>query len=312
MKNYAGSSIPQFLQRKARLTTMFALLAVTLCLQPALPARSAPAPVAPPAQAAQPAPAPVVPPAQAGQQQRIQPEAAFALMAGEAEKGNSAAMLTLGQFYEQGLGAPRNYGKALEWYEKAAQAGQAEGHYNVGVCFEIGMGAAPDMARAVQSFQKAADMGLAFAMYKLSAIHISGNGVPKDTAKGLDWLEKAANAGMAQAANELGMVYLSGLLGQKKDERKALAMFSKAMNLGNLEAVKNVAVIYKDGMGVEADPAAAYTWYLIARKGGYAAEDLGRVLGLLEASLSKAQLEQANKDADAWLENYAKRQRGGQ
>lgn len=287
------------------LPVLFAFLSAFLSVAPLFAAQPVPAPTAPPAQAAQAT-------GQAGQQQRIQPEAAFALMAGEAEKGNGAAMLALGQFYEQGVGVPRNYGKALEWYGKAAQAGQAGGHYNVGVCYEIGMGAAPDMSKAVQSFQKAADSGLAQAMYKLSAIYISGSGVPKDTGKGLSWLGKAADAGLAQAANELGMIHLSGLLGQKKDEKKALAMFTRAADLGNLEAIKNVAVIHKDGVGVKADPAKAYTWYLIARRGGYAGEDIARVLGLLEASLSAAQLQQAQKEADAWMESYAKRQQSGQ
>jgi len=251
-------------------------------------------------------------PVQNMQQQRIQPEAAFALMAGEAEKGSAAAMLTLGQFYEQGVGIARNYSKALEWYEKAAKAGQAEGFYNLGVCYEIGMGAAADAAKALQNFQRAADMGLPIAMNKLASMFISGNGAARDTAKGISWLDKAANAGVAAAANDLGAIHLAGLLGQKKDEKKALSMFMKAADLGNLEAIRNVAAMHKDGIGTRADPALAYLWYSIARRGGYTGEDVVRMLGLLEGSLSTAQVQQAQKDADAWIENFAKRQAGRQ
>lgn len=286
--------------RQCVVAVFFALLALAASIQPGL--------------AAQPAPAAsggnAVPQVAAPMQHQLQPEAAFALMAGEAEKGNANAMLTLGRFYEQGVGIARNYSKALDWYEKAAKAGQAEGYYNVGVCHEIGMGVASDMAKAVQNYQKAADTGLPLAMYKLASIYISGNGAAKDTAKGISWLDKAANAGMAVAANELGMVYLSGLLGQKKDEKKALAMFTKAADMGNLEAIKNIAVMHKDGMGTKADPAKAYTWYLIARRGGYAGEDIARVLGLLEGSLTPAQVQQAQKEADTWMENFFKRQSG--
>ena len=286
------------------------LLLIPLCLS-AAPAKTSRAATAPASQPVQPAvqPAPVVQAAPV-QQQRIQPEAAFALMAAEAEKGNANAMLTLGRFYEQGVGVARNYTKAMEWYEKAAKAGQAEGYYNLGVCYEIGMGVTADAGKAIQNYQKAADMGLALAMYKLSSIYISGTGAPRDAAKGISYLEKAANAGMAVAANDLGGIYLSGLLGQKKDEKKALAMFTKAADLGNLEAVKNIAVMHKDGVGTKADPAAAYTWYLIARRGGYAGEDIARMLGLLEGSLTPAQAQQAQKDADAWIESYANRQAG--
>ena len=242
--------------------------------------------------------------------QRVQPEVAFALMAAEAEKGNAEAMLTLGGFYEQGVGIGRNYGKALEWYEKAAKAGQAAGYYNMGVCHEIGMGVGVDPAKALQNFQKAADMGMALAMHKLSAIFISGTGAGKDAAKGIAWLEKAAGAGMAVAANDLGLIYLAGLLGQKRDEKKALSYFTSAAELGNLDAIRNIAGMHKDGIGLKADPVAAYRWYAIARRGGYAGEDVVRMIGLLEGSLSSAQVRQAQKDAESWLENYARRQAG--
>ena len=253
--------------------------------------------------------APQAAPAQ-GAPQRVQPEMAFALVAAEAEKGNAEAMLTLGRFYEQGVGIARNYTKALEWYEKAAKAGLPAGYYNAGVCCEIGMGVAADAANALQNYQKAADLGMALAMYKLSSIFISGTGAAKDAAKGIVWLEKAADAGVAAAANDLGAIYLAGLLGQKKDEKKALSFFLKAAEFGNLDAIRNIAGLHKDGIGTKADPATAYTWYAIARRGGYAGEDVVRLLGLLEGSLSAAQVQQAQKDADAWLDNYAKRQTG--
>jgi len=242
--------------------------------------------------------------------QRVQPEMAFALMVVEAEKGNAGAMLTLGNFYEQGVGIGRNYTKAMEWYEKAAKAGQAEGYYNLGVCYDIGMGVVGNAANALQNYQKAADMGMALAMHKLSFFFISGTGTAKDTGKGLAWLAKAADAGFAAAANDLGAIYLAGLLGQKKDEKKALAFFMKAVDLGSLEAARSIAGMHKDGIDGKADPAAAYRWYSIARRGGYTGEDVVRMLGLLEGSLSTSQVQKAQKDAETWIENYAKRQAG--
>ena len=221
-------------------------------------------------------------------------------------------MITLGRFYEQGVGIARNYTKALEWYEKAAKAGQAEGYYNAGVCYEIGMGATADTAKALQNYQQAADMGLALAMYKLSSIFISGTGAARDASRGITYLEKAMDAGFAAAANDLGAMYLSGLLGQKKDEKKALSLFMKAAELGSLEAVRSVAGMHKDGAGTKADPAVAYQWYSIARRGGYTGEEVVRMLGLLEGSLTAAQVQQAQKEADAWIESYAKRQAGKQ
>ena len=287
----------------ARTATLFLL--ISLCLL--APSTSSGATSSPAVQAVQ-----ATPQASSAQStpQRLQPETAFALMSAEAGKGNADAMLNLGRFYEQGVGIARNYTKALEWYEKSAKAGLAAGYYNVGVCYEIGMGVTAEPAKALQNFQKAADMGMTLAMHKLSSVFIAGTGTAKDAAKGIAWLEKAASAGVAAAASDLGAIYLAGLLGQKKDEKKALSAFEKAADLGSLEAVKSIAGMYKDGTGTKADPAAAYRWYCIARRGGYTGEDLARMLGLLEGSLSTAQVQQAQKDADIWLENYARRQAG--
>ena len=300
-----------YLGKKTRKGVFAVWLAALLSLIPlcvlAAPAKTSGAASPPAAQAglAAPPPAPVQ-----GAPQRVQPEMAFALLAAEAEKGQAEAMLNLGRFYEQGVGIARNYTKALEWYEKAAKAGQAAGYFNMGVCFEIGMGTAADAAKALHNYQKAADMGMALAMYKLSSLFISGTGTAKDAAKGVVWLEKAANAGFATAANDLGAIYLSGLLGQKKDEVKALPLFMKAADLGSLDAIRNIAGMHKDGIGTKTDPATAYRWYSIARRGGYTGEDVTRMLGLLEGSLSTAQVQQAQKEAGVWLENYAKRQGG--
>ena len=292
---------------RAALPACSALLLLLIpSILPAAPANPGPT-AAPEAQAAQTPPQTAPAP---NTQQRVQPEMAFALMAAESEKGNADAMLTLGRFYEQGVGIGRNYSKALEWYEKAANAGKPEGFYNMGVCCEIGMGAAADAGKALQNYQRAADMGMALAMYKLSSMFIAGSGTARDAAKGVAQLEKAAGAGMAAAANDLGAIYLSGLLGQKKDEKKALSMFMQAADLGNLDAIRQVAVMHRDGVGTKADPAAAYRWYLIARRGGYAGEDAVRMIGLLEGSLPPTQAQQAQKDADAWLEGYARRQTG--
>ena len=219
-------------------------------------------------------------------------------------------MLDLGRFYEQGVGTARNYTKALEWYEKAAQAGQAAGFYNSGVCYEVGMGATANPAKALQNFHKAAEMGMTLAMHKIASMCFTGTGVTKDTATGILWLEKAANAGMAVAANDLGAIYVSGLLGQKKDEKKALSFFMKAADLGNIDAIRRIADMHKDGIGTKADPVTAYSWYTIARRGGATGEDVVRMLGLLEGTLSPAQVQLAHKTAETWLENYARRQPG--
>lgn len=251
--------------------------------------------------------APATEAAQPPQQQQISADMAFAMIAGNAEKGNANAMLTLGAFYEQGIGAPRNFTKAMEWYKKAAETGLAEGHYNLGVCYEIGMGNSGDIKKAVEHFEKAADLGLVQAMQKLSTMCFTGNGVEQSEAGGLFWLTKAGDAGAGDANNTLGVIYLQGLLNQKKDEKKAFEYFKKAADAGNLESIKNLGVLYKDGLGVKQDAGQALKWYLIAQKGGYQAGDMDVILTELKGKLKPAQIKTIETEATKWIEDFQKK-----
>lgn len=232
---------------------------------------------------------------------------AFVMMLNNAERGNAAAMLNMGTFYEQGIGTPRNFIKAREWYQKAAEAGLPEGYFNLGVCYEIGLGTSGDMALAIKNYQKAADMKQPQALYKLASLYASGEGVSKNEAKAVEYLIKAADAGVNVAANELGVIYLQGGMKQKKDGKKALEMFMKAADMGNLEAIKNIAVIFKDGIEHKASPAAALKWYIIAQKGGYQSPDMDEVIKGLKASLKPDQIKTAEADANKWIEAFRKK-----
>lgn len=240
-------------------------------------------------------------------QQPANAAALFAQVVDLAAQGDKQAILDMGIMHERGIGTPVNFGKALEWYRKAANAGLAEGYYNTAVCYEIGMGTAVEPGRALANYEKAASMGLAAAHYKLASMSLSGQGAPHDIAKGLASLAQAAEAGHSGAANELGVICLLGQLGQQKDEQKAFRLFTRAAELGNLEAIKNIAVIHKDGLGQPQSPAKALTWYLIAQKGGYLA-DLAPIISELEGSLSPEDIQAARNEADAW--NAAFEQRG--
>ena len=259
------------------------------------------------ANAAQPAPA-ATPPQQAAQAQQPQlsPTQAFALMAGEAEKGDTQAMLNLGSFYEQGVGVPRNFVKALEWYEKAAKAGLVEGIYNVGVCYEVGIGNTGDMPKALKQFEEASAKGLAQADYKLSTLYATGHGVKADEAKAFDFLQKAANANLTPAMNDLALVYARGLMGQKADPAKAFAMFTASAEAGNVEAMKNLAVAYKEGVGTKADTVAALRWVTIAKIAGHP-QDLTPIIADLKKGLKAAQIKDAETKAGTWVKAFVEK-----
>lgn len=52
-----------------------------------------------------------------------------------AVEGDAVAQIQLGNVHEEGLGVPQDYGKAIEWYQKAAKQGNAIAQYNLGVIY---------------------------------------------------------------------------------------------------------------------------------------------------------------------------------
>ncbi|TVQ81961.1 MAG: sel1 repeat family protein [Micavibrio sp.] len=58
--------------------------------------------------------------------------------------------------YHQGRGLPQDYTKAVKWYRKAAERGNASAQNNLGVMYREGQGVAQDYAEAFFWFSLAA------------------------------------------------------------------------------------------------------------------------------------------------------------
>jgi TPR repeat protein len=238
--------------------------------------------------------------------QKISPEALFALMLMNAEKGQSQAMLNLGRLYEEGVGVPRNFTKALEWYQTAADAGEKEAHMRLGLCYEIGMGAAADIGRAIKNFEKAAELGFAPARHKLAGLYLQGRGLPKDENKGFALLTQAADAGEAAALFDLGVILRDGLFGRKAEPEKSRARFLKAAEAGHAGAVLAYAAMCREGAGGKADPEGALAWLLALRNAGAQGSGLDEAITELRGKLTPQQAANAEKGAGRRLAAWNK------
>lgn len=111
---------------------------------------------------------------------------------------------------------------AVQWFRKAAEAGNAEGMFGLASMYSSGEGfAKPDFAQAGQWYIKAAEAGHVQAMEVVYNLYLQGRGVPQEPARAIEWMKKAATHGRESAARQLADIYARGLYGQPADPAQA-------------------------------------------------------------------------------------------
>ncbi len=112
-----------------------------------------------------------------------------------AKKGNAKAQFMMGSMYAKGWGLSRNYKKAIEWFNLAAEQGQGQAQHNLGFLYTNGLGVPQDYQKAIEWYKLAAEQGLSRAQYNLGLMHGQGRGVPEDFVIALMWFNLAASNG---------------------------------------------------------------------------------------------------------------------
>jgi hypothetical protein len=110
-----------------------------------------------------------------------------------ADAGNADAQANLGRMYYDGLGVPQDFAQSFNWYRKAGEQGHPIGEELVGNMYRKGKGVTTDYRAAVMWLERAAEHGSSSAKIGLSAMYLSGEGVPKDVGKGIAWMENVAD-----------------------------------------------------------------------------------------------------------------------
>ncbi len=148
-----------------------------------------------------------------------------------ARTGIPIAMFYAGYNYEQ----LNDFNKAVEWYTKGAQKGEAESQLCLAYCYEKGDGVKKDLQKAVFWYTKAAEQGEAMAQTDIAEFYRTGYGVKEDLQKAFYWYSKAAVNGNTEAQFYLGYFYAEGMA-VTKDMKKARYWMQKAADLGDEEA----------------------------------------------------------------------------
>ena len=144
---------------------------------------------------------------------------------------DNRAMLVIGIMYANGDGVEKDSKKSVEWFEKAANAGNIHAYNKLGTIYA----SKEDFKQAFKWFSKAAQKDDAKAAYNLGYFYTGGLGVKMDLKKSLKWYEKAATMGNIDAQLNLGFMYIGGQ-GTKVDYKKAAYWIKKVKDTGNEKA----------------------------------------------------------------------------
>lgn len=119
----------------------------------------------------------------------------------KADAGDPAAEVSVGESYAKAAGAASDpeaatdaWGKAAEWYAKAAAQSYAPAEIHLADCYSYGRGVARDKAKAAEWYRQAAEQGDPGAQGTLAMLYTMGQGVPQDDAEAYFWFDLAASA----------------------------------------------------------------------------------------------------------------------
>jgi len=168
-----------------------------------------------------------------------------------ADAGDAQAMFYLARvLLDHGTGAERE--DAIEWLERAGQAGYAPAFTELGLAFGPGQPKA-DPERAAAAFLHAAELGDMHAQFNLANCLLLGDGVQSDLREAARWYRAGAEQGLIAAQYHLGLLLLAGQAGAP-DPTGGLQWLTRAAEQGMPEAQYELARQLRGAPGIEADP----------------------------------------------------------
>ena len=204
----------------------------------------------------------------------------------------------LGQIYDEGLGVEPDIHKAVGYYEKAADGGDADAQNILGNYYSSVERTEEelDLERAFNYYQKSAAQGHVYGTLNLGLCYASGYGCVKNMEKAFELITVAAEKDCSEAQEWLannegineestdetydwtGMTpddeinYANEAL-TNNDESKAkesVAILKKYANLDEPRAQFNLALCYHFGYGIKQNYQVAASWFNKSAKLGFA------------------------------------------
>ena len=176
------------------------------------------------------------------------------------ENGNADAMNDLGaQYYNGSRGFEQDFGKAVHYYEIAAQNGSRQAQENLGYCYYYGRNVPVDYEKAFHCFALGAFSGYPISLYKIADMYANGYYVAKNEKEAFHLYESCMEH-MTEATAKfvagpvylrLGNCFLYGT-GTEPNPETALICYQKA-ELFLFGMVKDGDVMYKKSLQAAID-----------------------------------------------------------
>lgn len=186
--------------------------------------------------------------------------------------------LVEGKKYLLGVTVPKDTTKAVQYFQIAAQQGNAEAQRYLATAYNENIGVPMDAKKVVYWAWKSAVQGNPEAQYIIGEAYRQGaGGFSTNLAEGIRWCRKAGEQDCIPAQRTLAVAYHRGEGGVQRDEREAFNWAIKAANLGDATMQVFVGVAYANGQGVPKNLALSTEWLLKAAEqgNGEAMADLG-------------------------------------
>ena len=125
------------------------------------------------------------------------------LLSSVASAEDPAEMAELARKYQNGIACPRDIGKALYWYKRAADADDPTAMVALGDLYDAGICVPEDLPLAVKYYRRAADIGFAPAMMRMATMTERARGVKFIPSDVVEWYKRAAAIGYGPAMTRL-------------------------------------------------------------------------------------------------------------
>ncbi len=218
-------------------------------------------------------------------------------------RGVPQAHTLLGYMAYFGSGEAVNHLKAVQHFERAAQAGDGRAFHGLALAASQGHGVRKDPAHAAALFEKAANKGLSLSRVALADLYLEGNGVAKDDARAATLADDAVAAQHPMGYELRAWMHAAGR-GGPKDDAAASRLYLLAAQDNLPFSQWQIGERMVAGTGIRADRAGGLQWIEKAANAGHA--DAAKRLTALRAQPAAPASEEFWVAMEATLQAEAK------